>query len=367
MFTILKNSFLLTICFSFLSMYSYAAPTYRMVDLGLQESDQSEAVAVNDQGVVAGVYWMFGEKHYFLWEEKTGIRLIDLPETAVIVVLNNACQIAGNYKDSSGKDKGFVWDPSCGFFDIGTLGGSFTHVYDMNDHGQIVGKSESSNASLVDGTGEQHAFLWQRGFIIDLGALNGDLGVPGDRSVATNINNLGQIIGTSNYLIAHKRTFLRMNNRAVAWNCGIIECFDKDIEPQFGSWAFSISNSGLAAYYNNKEGCFVVNLFTGEKTKTNIQNKFFISDLGDIYFCSQSFNGNDNKALGFVVLKENTESIFSDNPRYDAQVNFSFEAQKGWKPFSGVYDFNNNRWVVGVAENIYRERHGVLLVPVYDQ
>ena len=203
----------------------------------------------------------------------------------------------------------------------------------------------------------------------DLGALIGDLGVLGDRSVATSINNRGQIIGTSNSLIAHKRKFLRTNNRAVAWNYGIIECFDQDIEPQFGSWAFSISNGGLAAYYNNKEGCFVVNLVTGEKTITNIVNKFFISDFGDIYFYSESFNGNDNKALGFVVLKENTESIFGDNPRYATQVNFSFEAQKDWKPnsFSGAYDFNNNRWVVGVVENIYRERHGVLLVPITEQ
>ena len=145
------KSCLLICVFSFINVSVFASPMYKLIDLGLQESDQSEAVAVNDKGVVAGAYWMFGEKHYFLWEEKSGIRLIDLPETAEIVVLNNAGQIAGNYKDSSGKDRGFIWDQCCGFFDIGTLGGSFTRVYDMNDRGQIVGESESSRSSLVDG------------------------------------------------------------------------------------------------------------------------------------------------------------------------------------------------------------------------
>ena len=115
----------------------------------MQESDQSQAVAVNDKGVVAGAYWMYGKKYYFLWEEKDGITLIDLPETAVIVVLNNVGQIAGNYKDSLGNDRDFIWGQCCGFFDIGTLGGNSTRVNDMNDFGQVVGESECACISLV--------------------------------------------------------------------------------------------------------------------------------------------------------------------------------------------------------------------------
>ena len=116
-------------CFCLFSSFVFAAaPTYKFVDLGLQESDRSEALAVNDNGQVAGVYWLFGKKQYFLWNEQEGISLIDLPETATIVVLNNRGQIAGNYKDAAGHDRGFLWDPCCGICDIGTLGGSL-HTY----------------------------------------------------------------------------------------------------------------------------------------------------------------------------------------------------------------------------------------------
>ena len=103
-----------------------------------------------------------------MWYEKDGIRLIDLPTTAIITILNNAGQIAGNYKNDAGQDRGFFWDPYQGFSDIGTLGGNITHVYDMNDLGQIVGESESFNISLVDGNKEKHAFTWQCGLMIEL-------------------------------------------------------------------------------------------------------------------------------------------------------------------------------------------------------
>lgn len=154
-------------------------PAFKLIDLELQESDRSEAVAINDDGLVVGCYWMFNNKYYFIWSEIEGISLIELPNTASIVVLNNAGQIAGNYKDDKGNEHGFIWSNSQGFLDIGTLGGSFTRVYDMNDLGQIVGQSEKNNTSFIDGKAEQHAFLWQNNVMTDLGALVGDLGFSG--------------------------------------------------------------------------------------------------------------------------------------------------------------------------------------------
>jgi probable HAF family extracellular repeat protein len=285
--------YFIAICFCAFNSITYAeAPKYRFVDLGLQESDQSEALAINDNGLIAGTYQMLGEKYYFLWQENKGITLIDLPVSASIIVLNNMGQIAGNYKDDNGKERGFIWDPYCGFYDIGTLGGNFTKVYDMNDFGQIVGESESSNISLVDDRNEQHAFLWQCGFMLDLGALTGDLGVLGDRSVATSINDHGQIIGTSNSLIAHKRKFLREPNRAVVWQNGIIEDIDHTLEHKHPAWSFSVNNNGLATYYNTLQGCFSVDLATLDKTMNPLYKKFIISDFGDMYFHSQNFNGN---------------------------------------------------------------------------
>lgn len=62
--------------------------------------------------------------------------------------------------------------------DLGTLGGESSFATAINDHGDVVGSSQTA-----DGT--YHGFLWRNGEMTDLGAVN-----PYD------INNKGQIVGT---------------------------------------------------------------------------------------------------------------------------------------------------------------------------
>lgn len=68
--------------------------------------------------------------------------------------------------------------------DIGTLGGSISQALGLNDLGQVVGSSTTSE-------GNTHAFLYSDGQISDLGTLGGTT------SIAYAINNAGQIVGSS--------------------------------------------------------------------------------------------------------------------------------------------------------------------------
>jgi probable HAF family extracellular repeat protein len=54
----------------------------------------------------------------------------------------------------------FSWTAQEGMIDLGTLGGSYSFAFDVNDHGQVVGSSTTAG----DGTGEgaARAVLWQR-------------------------------------------------------------------------------------------------------------------------------------------------------------------------------------------------------------
>src|SRR5450756_2397202 len=86
---------------------------------------------------------------------------------------------------ASGLNHAFIWDKTTGMKDLGTLGGSYSYPYAINDMGQVVGYS--FNAS-----GEIHAFIWNRMTgMKDLGTLGGS------QSLVYAINDMGQVVGQS--------------------------------------------------------------------------------------------------------------------------------------------------------------------------
>ena len=70
--------------------------------------------------------------------------------------------------------------------DLGTLGGTYSSAFAINERGQVVGDSTTDPNS-----GETHAFLWQRGTMTNLGTLGGSF------SQALAINERGQVMGKS--------------------------------------------------------------------------------------------------------------------------------------------------------------------------
>jgi probable HAF family extracellular repeat protein len=71
-------------------------------------------------------------------------------------------------------------------YDIGTLGGASSQLNDINVHGQVVGRADTAG-------GLTHAFVWDRGTMIDLGTLGGQA----SNSSAWGINDHGQVVGIS--------------------------------------------------------------------------------------------------------------------------------------------------------------------------
>ena len=156
----------------------------------------------------------------------------DVRVTASAVAINNAGQIAGSspFTSPSVLYHAVLWSPSLVPQDLGTLGGSNSHAYDVNASGQVIGWSQlagdasssfflwSASTGMVDlrtinpaitdvveindagqsiGTfvapnGQSHAFLYTPGSaLLDLGTLGGASSAP------TGLNNRGDVVGTS--------------------------------------------------------------------------------------------------------------------------------------------------------------------------
>lgn len=137
--------------------------------------------------------------------------------------VNDLGQVVGRSQDGSGQHRPFLWSESTGLIDLGSLGGCTTGrlcaAHAVNNLGQAVGLTEDAN-------GEDRAFIWEDGVMTDLGVLPG-----GVWASAWNINDHGQVVGWSGF-------------RSFFWSpgTGIVEIDHPDAGP-----ALAINNDGVVS------------------------------------------------------------------------------------------------------------------------
>src|SRR5712691_480445 len=143
----------------------------KMIDLGSLGRAMSVAHDVNERGEVVGLAeTRAGQPHAFLWTAPEGMRdLGTLGETVSMALgINDRTEVVG------GSGRAFLWTEHAGIVDLGTLGGRTSCANDVNDDGYIVGVSQTGAA---DGRGRPitHAFVrTPDGHMLDLGTLGGE-------------------------------------------------------------------------------------------------------------------------------------------------------------------------------------------------
>lgn len=156
--------------------------------LGSLGSGMSMANSVNNSGTAVGLsYTADFFQHAFLWTQGGGMQDITPDVISVGGVtamgINSSNQVVGYYFPNGATDTvGFSWTQSGGRQDIGPAG---TLALAVNDAGTIVGSSPNAN-------GFRHAFIWTptKG-MKDLGTLGGS------QSTALSVNSKGWVVGTS--------------------------------------------------------------------------------------------------------------------------------------------------------------------------
>lgn len=164
-----------------------------MVDLGDLGGGETNVAAVNDAGQVVGrSYLAFGEEHNshpYIWQDGVMTDLYDSVGLGGAHDISNSGSVAGSVPTDLGPHAA-IWD-GVSIRILGTLGGDFATALGTNENGQAVGKSEREPG----GRGLFHAFFWDGGEMLDLGALGGFRG-----SYALAINNRGQAVGAPSFL-----------------------------------------------------------------------------------------------------------------------------------------------------------------------
>lgn len=165
-----------------------------MQDLWIFDGQTQKAFDVNNAGQIVGTaqYPSLVPTRAFLWQNGAETDLGTLAgdvfnRNSGTAAINQVGHVTG-WSDTDGNGQHPFLYIDGNMIDLGTLVDrpeQFGRALDVNDHSQIVGWSWID--SPLDWN---HAFLWENGVMIDLGTLPGDVS-----SVANAINNWEQVVG----------------------------------------------------------------------------------------------------------------------------------------------------------------------------
>lgn len=194
---------------------------------GYQVTDTT-ALSVNDSGQAVGYSGVVGGYRGVLWSGGVAQDLGVIGPayySSKAFAINNQGQVVG---ESSGSiiAHAFIWQNGV-MTSLGDLpggGDNYSSAASINNLGQVVGTGYVDQGAAS--TDRAHAFLWENGTMLDLGVL-GDVAI--DLSYATNINNLGQVVGyaTTNGNFASRHAFI--------WQSGVMRDLNDLIEIPLGS------------------------------------------------------------------------------------------------------------------------------------
>ncbi len=326
-------------CFGLVDSRAAFGQEYTVIDLGtLPGGSASQGRAINDSSQVVGICdsATLGEMRAFLWENNTMQNLGTLGGLLTESLgMNNLGQVVGSSFTAGGANHAFLWE-SGAMTDLGTLGGDSSMAYGINDSGQIVGMSKTPTDVV-----NYYAFLWEAGKMINLGTLPGGAG-----STASDINNVGQVVGSSDVP--------GPESHACLWQGGTIT----DLGTLGGTqgWANAINEAGdVVGQSKDLNGHDHAFLWTPGGGMIDL------GTFGGRYSSAHDIN-NYGQVVGSADMPgDNMRAFIYDSTNGMRDLNDLIPADSGWL-LSGAVGINDKGEICGTGENNGQTR-AFLLTP----
>lgn len=330
-----------------------ATPLYSISDLGTLGGAQSSANAINNLGQIVGRADLANNNavlaHAFVYSNgiMTDLSVLGTYNTgqgttssSAAYGINNKGEIVGQSSTTNGVLHAFLFSQGQ-MSDLGVLPGSQqSKAHAINDSSQVVG--------WTLGPGTQRAFLYENGSLTDLGTLGGTA------SFAYAINNLGQVAGDSwlNNSSLSDTAFIYSNGMMTALG---------DLGSYPAIQALAINDAGQVVGYAGA-------VSTGGPTVTRgfLYRAGSLTDLGD--FGGAQTNvvpaaiNTYGQIVGTVSAYEKPGRAFTYAGGMITDLNNLIPAASGWTLLD-ANGINDNGQIVGSGQNASFQTHAYLLTP----
>lgn len=264
-----------------------------MRNLGALRNDPSSfALGINDGSAVAGYSGSGLMRTGFDWTLPTGLHDLGTygdDEISLGIDINNTGQVVGVSGFDGGAKRAFLYDPSSGMSDLGSLNGVGTFARGINSSSLVVGHT-TETAPI--------GFIWN-GSMAALPNLTG-----GNSSTAYAINDPGTAVGWA--------TDAQGERHAVVWQAGGVlpQRIDGTLANWFGSEALGVNTQGQivgfgtvdfaeeALYYDPTTGAqSLSDLFGQSASNWSFKRAQGINDSGQIV----GYGYIDGEVHGFIA------------------------------------------------------------------